>query len=178
MKLLPADFDRQVTAGSFEHALCHLIDHELDLSAFHSRYNNDEHGAPAFEPAALFAQVLLICDRQGLIGRAMFAIDGVKLPSNAGKAKSGTRKDVQRQLTNMETAAQKIVDTHRQADIAPRDDVLAQRDAKKLARLQKEAQELRTWPAKNKADRQGAKGAIRLSNRTAPARNKNYSQRW
>ncbi len=37
------------------------------------------------EAAAIFAQVLLICDRQGLIGRQMFAIDGVKLPSNADK---------------------------------------------------------------------------------------------
>jgi len=137
LKLLPVDFDRQVFPGSFEHALCHLVDHELDLSAFHSRYKNDTEGAPAFDPAALikiillaysrgiissrkieaacrenvlfiavsgdnqphfttlaafvselgdtvaklFAQVLLICDRQGLIGREMFAIDGVKLPT-------------------------------------------------------------------------------------------------
>jgi len=36
----------------------------------------------------LFSQVLAICDRQGLIGRDMFAIDGVKLPSNAAKSKS------------------------------------------------------------------------------------------
>lgn len=34
------------------------------------------------EAARLFAQVLTVCDRQGLIGREMFAIDGVKLPSN------------------------------------------------------------------------------------------------
>lgn len=32
--------------------------------------------------AKLFAQILLICDRQGLIGREMFAIDGVKLPAH------------------------------------------------------------------------------------------------
>ena len=37
----------------------------------------------------VFAQVLTLCDRQGLIGRQLFAIDGVKLPSNASKAKSG-----------------------------------------------------------------------------------------
>jgi transposase len=37
----------------------------------------------------LFAQVLLTCDAQGLIGRDMFAIDGVKLPSNASKERSG-----------------------------------------------------------------------------------------
>jgi transposase len=38
----------------------------------------------------LFTQVLMTCDRLGLIGRTMFAIDGVKLPSNASKERSGT----------------------------------------------------------------------------------------
>lgn len=36
LKLLPVDFDRQIIPGSFEYALCHLVDHELDLSAFHA----------------------------------------------------------------------------------------------------------------------------------------------
>jgi len=51
------------------------------------------------EVASIFGQVLFICDRQGLIGRAMFAIDGVKLPSNAAKSRSGTRADFERQAT-------------------------------------------------------------------------------
>ena len=39
------------------------------------------------EPIAhLFTEVVAICDAQWLIGRAMFAIDGVKLPSNASKS--------------------------------------------------------------------------------------------
>ncbi len=222
LKMLAIDFDRQVLPGSFEHALCHLVDHELDLGPFHARYRNDDGGAPAFDPAALlkivllaysrgvigsrkieaacrenmlfiavsgdsqphfttlaafvselgdtvaalFAQVLVVCDRQGLIGREMFAIDGVKLPSNASKAKSGTRKDYQRQLTKMQAAAKKIVDQHRLADTAPSDAAVAQREAKKLAQLQREAQQLRTWLAKNTTDRKGAKGKVRLSNRT------------
>ena len=37
----------------------------------------------------LFTQVLMACDRLGLIGREWFAIDGVKLPSNASKERSG-----------------------------------------------------------------------------------------
>ncbi|MBI3771137.1 MAG: hypothetical protein HY272_00315, partial [Gammaproteobacteria bacterium] len=49
------------------------------------------------------------CDRQGLIGREMFAIDGVKLPANASKAKSGTRADYQRQLDRMELATTQSV---------------------------------------------------------------------
>lgn len=44
----------------------------------------------AGEVAPLFARILYLCNRQGLIGREMFAIDGVKLPSNASKHKSGT----------------------------------------------------------------------------------------
>ena len=59
LKLLPVDFDRQVIPGSFEHALCHLVDHELDLSAFHARYKNDVEGASAYDPAVLIKIVLL-----------------------------------------------------------------------------------------------------------------------
>jgi hypothetical protein len=42
----------------------------------------------------LFSQVLMTCDAQGLIGREMFAIDGVKLPSNASKERSGTHEEL------------------------------------------------------------------------------------
>ncbi|WP_294251260.1 transposase [Propionivibrio sp.] len=58
------------------------------------------------EIVPLFKEVLLICDQQGLIGREMFAIDRVKLPSNASKGKSGTRADFSRQADKLEQAAQ------------------------------------------------------------------------
>ena len=67
LKMLAVDFDRQVLPGSFEHALCHLIDHELDLQPFHARYQNDDGGAPAFDPAALLKIVLLAYSR-GILG--------------------------------------------------------------------------------------------------------------
>ena len=222
LKLLPVDFDKQIQPGSFEFALCYLIDHELDLSAFHARYRNDFEGAPAFDPAVLlkivllaysrgiltsrrieaacrdnvvfiaasgdtqpnfttlaafvselgdltaklFAQVLTVCDRQGLIGREMFAIDGVKLPSNASKAKSGSRADYQRQAEKMEKAARKMLDRHRDADAAPIGEQDAQREARSLERLQREAKQLRDWLKDHPKDREGSKGKVRLSNRT------------
>ena len=49
--------------------------------------------------ARVFAAVVAIGDREGLIGREMFAIDGVKLPSNASKQRSGTRAAFERQAT-------------------------------------------------------------------------------
>lgn len=222
LKLLPVDFDRQVIPGSFEYALCRLVDRELDLSAFHAHYKNDVEGASAFDPAVLikiillaysrgiihsrkieaacrenvlfiavsgdsqshfttlaafvsnmgdtvaklFAQVLLICDRQGLIGREMFAIDGIKLPANASKAKSGSRADYQRQLDRMELATTQMLEKHKNADTAPTDDAIVKREARKLERLQTEAQQLRDFLKKNLEDRKGSKGSIRLSNRT------------
>jgi hypothetical protein len=40
------------------------------------------------EIAELFTQVFMTWDAQGLTGRQMFAVDGVKLSSNASKKKS------------------------------------------------------------------------------------------
>ena len=129
-RLLAVDLSKQLLPGSFEHALNHLVDHQLDLSSFNTRYRNDKTGACAYAPAILlkvilfaysqgiissrqieracrdhvtfialsadqaphfttiadfvssvgddiaklFTQILVICDRQGLIGREMFAI--------------------------------------------------------------------------------------------------------
>lgn len=43
---------------------------------------------------AIFEQVLLICDQQGLLGHELLAIDGCKMSSNAAKEWSGTHKDL------------------------------------------------------------------------------------
>jgi len=50
-RFLAVDFQRQLLPGTFEHALNHLIDHELDLSGFDTRFNNDATGAAAYPPA-------------------------------------------------------------------------------------------------------------------------------
>lgn len=217
LMLLPVDLSQQVVAGSFEHALCYLVDRELDLDGLRGRYRNHEQGASAYDPAVLlkiillaysrglieaacrqnvlfmavsgdsqphfttlagfiaelgdevaklFAQVLVVCDRQGLIGREMFAIDGVKLPSHTSKVKSGTRADYQRQVDKMERATEKMLARHREADTAPTDERQAQRDTRKLERLQKETKQLKDWLAANPEDRKGPKGGMRQSNLT------------
>ena len=65
--------------------------------------------------ARVFAAVVAICDAEGLISREMFAIDGVKLPSNASKQRSGTRADFERHATKLEATARTIVERHRAA---------------------------------------------------------------
>jgi len=53
LKLIPVSFSRQILPGSFEYTLNYLVDCELDLSIFASRYKNDATGAPAYDPAIL-----------------------------------------------------------------------------------------------------------------------------
>jgi hypothetical protein len=50
-RLLPVDLGAQLVPGRFEHALDHLVDNEIDLTALGSRFVNDDTGAPAYDPA-------------------------------------------------------------------------------------------------------------------------------
>src|ERR1019366_2313270 len=212
------DLEAQLLPGSFEHALNHLLDHEIDLGAFDARFNNDEVGASAYAPAMLlkvvllaysrgrgieracrehvtfvalsgdscphfttiaafvsglgeligqvFKQVLLICDAQGLIGREMFAIDGVKLPSNASKQRSGTRADFAHQAKKMEAAVTTMLARHREADSGDAEPSLQVKESRRIEQLQREARRIREWLADNLEDRKGARGSVRKSNRT------------
>ena len=73
MLMLAVDFDKQVQPGSFEHALCHLIDHQLDLQGLRARTTNDNGGAPAYDPAVLLKIVLLAYSRGIISSRKMEA---------------------------------------------------------------------------------------------------------
>lgn len=221
-RLIAVDLSRQLLPGTFEHALNHLLDHDVDLTHFDARFRNDVTGAPAYPPALLlkvvlfaysqgivssraieracqehvtfmalcgdqaphfttiarfvstlgddiakvFAGVLAVCDAEGLLGREMFAIDGVKLPSNASKQRSGTRADFERQATKLEAAARTMLQRHRAADTEPTEPPPSTKAIKRLERLARDAQQMRAWLARNPDDRRGAKGAIRQSNRT------------
>jgi hypothetical protein len=118
------------------------------------------------EIAQVFAAVVAICDREGLIGRAMFAIDGVKLPSNASKRRSGTRADFVRQAAKLEAAAATILTRHRETDGQSAEPTLAAKAAERVQRLMRDAAELRAWLAAHPDDRRGPKGTVRKSNRT------------
>ena len=221
-KLLAVVFEDQIRAGSFEHALCHLLD-RIDLSGFEARYRNDEVGASAYHPrvllkivllaysrgitssrvieslccrdvqfmavsgdsrpqfttiagfvsrsseqiAGLFTEVLLVCSLQGLIGREMFAIDGVKLPGNASKAKSGTRKEMQREAGKMRRALKKLLAKHREEDETRTTDTqVRSRELRRLERLERDAAKVGAWLKANPQDRRGARNKLRKSNRT------------
>ena len=127
--------------------------------------------------AHVFAAVLAVCDRQGLIGREMFAIDGVKLPSNASKQRSGTRADFERQATKLEAAATAMLQRHRAADDAlpVEPDLGGRRHAAARSRgSSSDAAQLRDWLAAHPDDRRGAEGQ-RCARAIAPT---TRARRW
>lgn len=116
--------------------------------------------------AAVFAQVLAILGKEGLIGRDMFAIDGVKLPSNASKHRSGTRADFVARAQKLERAVKVMLDRHRANDDDPTPEDPNGKAAARVERMKREAAQIRTWLARHPADRKGPTGGLRKSNLT------------
>ena len=219
--LLPVVLADQIQPGTFEFALDHLVDHELDLTALDARFRNDATGASAYDPRVmlkivllaysrglitsrrieqacrqnvlfmavsgdlqpsythiakfvreladqiqpLFTQVLLTCDRQGLIGRQMFAIDGVKLPSSASKERSGTHAELRHRAERLDKAAAKMIEMHRSRDAAGEDLCDSTAHQQRIDALHKEAQATRDFLAREQ-QRRNRKGQELKSNVT------------
>ena len=120
------------------------------------------------EITAIFTEVILICDRQGLIGRQMFAIDGVKLPGNASKARSGTHAELAHQAQAIERRVKSMLKEHCKQDKEGTDkQVTAERASHqtRIKALKAEAKSIREFLQSN-AKRQSGKGAERKSNLT------------
>ena len=62
-KFIAIHFANQILPGTFEYTLNHLIDHELDLSVFDTRFCKDETGATAYDPRILLKIVLYAYSR-------------------------------------------------------------------------------------------------------------------
>jgi transposase len=221
MAMVAVDFQRQILPGTFEHTLSRLIDEKFSLEVFEERYDNDDNGAPAYDPAillkiilfaysrgitssreisdfcvhnvvclalaahscphfttiakfvatlggeisALFRDVLLVCDEMGLIGKQMFAVDGVKLPSNAAKEWSGTKAEFQAKAAKMQEAVDKLVERHRVAD--ERGDAPEVRAAReqKIDTLERAVNKVRAFLDTHE-DKIGAEGQAKKSNIT------------
>ena len=106
----------------------------------------------------LFSQVLMTCDAQGLIGRDMFAIDGVKLPSNASKERSGTHEELRHRADRLDKAADKILALHQTQDKQGGDTALEPKRQARIEALRKEAERTREFLTTT-AKRFGSKGS-------------------
>ena len=56
--MIVVNFKDQLQPGTFEYAIHHLIETKLDLSVFYPKYQNDDGGRPAYDPAVLLKIIL------------------------------------------------------------------------------------------------------------------------
>jgi len=56
--MIVINFEDQLQAGTFEHAINYLVENKLDLSIYFSAYNNEEGGRPAYNPGILLKIIL------------------------------------------------------------------------------------------------------------------------
>lgn len=112
---------------------------------------------------SLFAQVLMTCDRLGLIGKELFAIDGVKLPANASKERSGTHRELVHRADRLEQAAQKIIELHKRQDRRSQEGDLEAKRQARIDAITREARRTREFVASQER-RTNAKGQELKSN--------------
>ncbi len=116
----------------------------------------------------LFRDVLLVCQEMDLLGGTFFALDGLKLPSNASKEWSGTRSELQRKQERLEARVNEILAEHLQEDNRgdPPSGPGGGRDRKRqVQRLQKQVERIDKW-LKDNDSKYGTTGKEISSNLT------------
>jgi transposase len=113
----------------------------------------------------LFCNVLLICEKLGLIGKEMFAVDGCKLGSNASKEWSGTLGELKKKQQKMEQAVRYLVEKHKELDSRAESDSLLGREQRQIETLRAKVKKLKSW-LKESQEKIGKSGKPRKSNLT------------
>jgi transposase len=114
----------------------------------------------------LFRDILLVCEEEKLLGGTFFALDGLKLPSNASKEWSGTISDIKKKKQKIEQKVKRLLEEQIETDKNNNDDLtkLSNRE-KQVEKLQKQADRIERWLKENNA-KIGSKGKEIKSNVT------------
>ena len=114
---------------------------------------------------AVFREVLLVCDAAGLIGREHFAIDGVKLPSNASKELSGRIEELQAKVKKLDRAIERMLQAHNLEDAQDAQGDLERHAAKQIEKLNRQSEKIKAF-LKDATPKLGPNGKERKSNVT------------
>lgn len=118
------------------------------------------------EIVGIFRHVVQICMELDLIDGSMFAIDGVKLPSNASKEWSGTKADLRKKKEKLEAALRFMIEQHSRCDgeaAEQRSD--EDRFKNRLERARKKIEKVNNW-LENNDDKVSSRRRINQSNIT------------
>ena len=107
------------------------------------------------EIGPLFRDVLLVCEEEGLLAGTFFALDGLKLPSNASMQWSGTHCRLQRKKDRIEAKVKHLLQEHELEDKGDDDPKgpgsfrTTRSREKQVKRLQKQAERIEKWLSEN-----------------------------
>jgi len=113
----------------------------------------------------VFRDVLLMCDEAGLIGKEMFAVDGVKLPSNASREWSGTQAEYSKKIVKMERAVEYLLKQHHELDGQEQAPAVSEARERQVRTLNRAIDKVRGF-LQGHRDKVGASGRVKKSNVT------------
>jgi len=109
------------------------------------------------EIMVLFRDVLMVCEEEGLLGGTFFALDGLKLPSNASKQWSGKRSELERKKEKLEAKVKQLLHEHEREDKGDDDPSgpgsfpkRTERD-QQIKRIKRQAKRIGKWLKENEA---------------------------
>ncbi|MCK9170119.1 MAG: transposase, partial [Treponema sp.] len=98
---------------------------------------------------AVFINILLVADEMNLLGNTVFALDGCKLPSNAGKEQSGTFDDLRKKQQKLKDKITTIINNNKTLDSKPLQK-LPEAKQKAIDKLEKNIQKIDNFLSTNK----------------------------
>lgn len=104
------------------------------------------------EVLPLFRDILLVCEELKLLGGTSFALDGLKLPSNASKHWSGTHKELHEKKEKLEKKIYEMLKEHKRADQKKEKNSEASEkitNMKQLEKLRRQADKIEKWLKEN-----------------------------
>ena len=116
----------------------------------------------------LFCDILLVCDELKLLGGTSFALDGLKLPSNASKHWSGTHAELKRKKEKLDEKISKLIKTHKAIDKKENHQkkcIEKTKEKMELEKLRKKSEKIERWLKANKK-KEGKQGKEVKSNIT------------
>gem|GEM_PF-4406875 len=108
---------------------------------------------------------MFACDQAGLLGYSRFALDGVKLPSNASREWSGRHADLERKRAKLLAKVKEKMDEHRRSDGGI--DAEDTRHTDQIVRFEKHARKIESFLSQNEP-RKGESGKGIIDNVTDP----------
>ena len=114
----------------------------------------------------LFCDILLVCEQENLLGGTFFALDGLKLPSNASMQWSGKLSEIGKKKEKIERKVKQLLEQQITTDKeAGSESVDGSRRQRQIDKLQKQAERIDKWLKENDA-KIGSKGRELQSNVT------------